>query len=334
MVSALGVGCLPMSGVYGQSPDVDGIATFHRAIDLGISLFDTADIYGLGHNEGLVGRALRGRRDKVILATKVGGLMAEASNAGQGMSPGSGSGWATGFDGRPEYVKRACDASLRRLGIETIDLYQLHRVDPRTPIEDTVGALAELVEVGKVRFIGLCEVLPSDLRRAAAVYPITSLQSEYSLIEREIEREMLGVCEELDVGFLAYAPLGRGLLGGSLTPNSELHVGDIRRSAQLPRVSSEHLADNVSLARIVAEIAAGYNATPAQVALAWLLGRRPWIVPIPGTERIPYLEENVLALDLDLTDGDHELLDSLAAKVRGPRYSAEIAAQADVASPT
>jgi aryl-alcohol dehydrogenase-like predicted oxidoreductase len=310
-----------MSGVYGGSSDADGIAAFHRAVDLGVSLFDTADIYGHGHNEEIVGRALRGRRDRVIVATKFGGVMSADS------------GWTSGFNGRPEYVKQACDASLRRLGIDTIDLYQLHRVDSLTPIEETVGALTELVEEGKIRYIGLCEVLPSDLRRAASVHPITSLQSEYSLLERGVERELLDTCEALGIGLLAYAPLSRGLLGGSLTPSSRLEADDIRRSGQLPRVAPECLVANADLVRTVADIAAIHEATSAQVALAWLLSRRPWIIPIPGTERVAYVEENVLAPDLKLTPRDQELLDSLAARVHGPRYGAEGAAQAAAVSP-
>jgi aryl-alcohol dehydrogenase-like predicted oxidoreductase len=310
-----------MSGVYGGSSDSASIEAFHRAVELGVSLFDTADIYGQGHNEDLVGRALRGRRDKVIVATKVGGIMSSDNH------------WTSGFNGHPKYVKEACTASLRRLGIETIDLYQLHRVDPQTPIEDTVGALAELVEEGKVRFIGLCEVAPADLRRAAAVHPVTSLQSEYSVLERGIEAEMLDVCEELGVGLLPYAPLGRGLLGGSITPDTQFEANDIRRWGQMPRVAAANLAENIELARIVAAVADAHDGTPAQVALAWLLARRPWIVPIPGTERVSYLEENVRAPDLELTTGDVEVLDRLAARVHGSRYGAEGTAQAGLVSP-
>ena len=322
MVSAVGVGCLPMSGVYGALSDGEGIAAFHRAVDLGVSIFDTADIYGLGHNEELVGRALRGHRDQVIVATKFGGIMSATT------------GWAGGFDGRPEYVKQACESSLRRLGIDTIDLYQQHRVDPQTPIEDTIGAVAELVDEGKVRFIGMCEAASSDLRRAVAVHPIATLQSEYSVLERGLEHDVLDTCEELGIGLLPYAPLGRGLLGGSLTASTKLGAGDIRRSAQMPRVSPKNLADNVRLAHVLADIAVAHAATSAQVALAWLLAQRPWIVPIPGTERIPYLEENVRAPDLELTELDRERLDALSALVHGPRYSPEIAAQAAGVSPS
>ncbi|HWE56093.1 MAG TPA: aldo/keto reductase [Acidimicrobiales bacterium] len=320
-VSAVGVGCMPMSGTYGTSSESDSIAVLHRAVELGVSLFDTADIYGQGHNEQIVGRALKGRRDRVVVATKVGGVMSRDDK------------WTSGFNGRPEYVKEACDASLGRLGIDVIDLYQLHRVDPETPIEDTVGAMADLVGSGKVRFIGLCEVAPSDLKRAAAVHPIATLQSEYSLIERDIEREMLGLCEHLGVGLVPYAPLGRGLLGGSITSDTKLEATDIRRSGQMPRVATENLAGNVALAQVVADIAAVYDATPAQVALAWLLSRRSWIVPIPGSGPVEYLEENVLAPDLELDPRDMRLLEGLATQVRGDRYGAEGTAQAALVSP-
>jgi aryl-alcohol dehydrogenase-like predicted oxidoreductase len=306
-VSAIGLGCMPMSGVYGSSPDEDGIATIHRALDLGINLLDTADVYGAGHNEELVGRAIRDRRDEVVLATKFGNVR-DASNRGMTIS------------GRPEYVREACEASLRRLGVETIDLYQQHRVDPDTPIEETVGALAELVEEGKVRFIGLSEALAPDLRRAAAVHPISSLQSEYSLLERGVEAEILDTCEELGIGFLPFAPLVRGLLAGSLTPERELDEGDFRAGGRFPRVGPEHIATNASLAAVVAQIATEHQASAAQVALAWLLSRRPWIVPIPGTKRIAYLDDNAGAPELELTGEDLARLDALSAGVSGERY--------------
>lgn len=306
-VSALGLGCMPMSGSYGTAHDADGIATIHRALELGITLLDTADVYGDGHNEELVGRAIRDRRDEVVLATKFGNVRAA-------------NGRPAGINGRPEYVRAACERSLRRLGVETIDLYQQHRVDPDTPIEETVGALAELVAEGKIRFIGLSEALAPDLRRAAAVHPISSLQSEYSLLERGVEAEVLGVCEELGIGFLPFAPLVRGLLAGSLTTASELEESDARAGDRFPRVGPSHRAANLKLAEVVNEIAIRHDATPSQVALAWLLSRRPWIVPIPGTKRVAYLEDNSRSADVHLGSDDEERLEALAAGVQGGRY--------------
>lgn len=309
VVSAVGLGCMPMSSVYGPAADEDGIATIRRALDLGVNLLDTADVYGNGHNEELVGRAIRGRRDEVVLATKFGISRDRPDRP-------------SGIDGRPEYVRAACEASLRRLGVETIDLYQQHRVDPDVPIEETVGALAGLVEEGKVRFIGLSEALPPDLRRAAAVHPISSLQSEYSLLERGVEGDILDTCGELGIGFLPFAPLVRGLLAGSLTPSMELDAGDWRAGDRFPRVGPENLGANAELAQLVAQIAADHGATPAQIALAWLLGQREWIVPIPGTKRAAYVEDNAGAPDVELTAEDRARLDGLAAGVHGDRYGA------------
>jgi len=298
---------MPMSGSYGNADDSEAIATIHRALDLGITLLDTADVYGAGHNEELVGRAIRDRRDGVVLATKFGNPM-----GGKGE-----------INGRPEYVRQACEASLRRLGVDHIDLYQQHRVDPRTPIEETVGALSELVQEGKIRWIGLSEALAPDIRRAHAVHPVSSVQSEYSLLERGVEQEVLVTCEELGIGFLPFAPLVRGLLAGSLTPGQELDEGDWRAAGRFPRVGPEHLEANAALATAVREIAEAHGATPAQVALAWLLGRKPWIVPIPGTKRARYVEDNAGAADLRLTPDDEARLDGLAAAVQGPRYESE-----------
>jgi aryl-alcohol dehydrogenase-like predicted oxidoreductase len=309
-VSAIGLGCMPMSGVYGNTTDAEGIAAIHRALDLGISLLDTADVYGNGHNEQLVGRAIRGRRDEVVLATKFGNV-----RGAQGR-PAS-------INGRPEYVREACEASLRRLGVDTIDLYQQHRVDPDTPIEETVGAMAELVGEGKVRYLGLSEALAPDLRRAAAVHPISSLQSEYSLLERGVEREVLDACEDLGIGFLPFSPLLRGLLAGSLSADTQLDEGDFRSGDRFPRVGPEHRSANAQLVQVVREIADEHDCTTGQVALAWLLGRRPWIVPIPGTKRTAYVEDNALAPQLTLNPSDRGRLDALSADVQGDRYGGD-----------
>jgi aryl-alcohol dehydrogenase-like predicted oxidoreductase len=295
---------MPMSGSYGDAVDDDGIATIHRALELGVTLLDTADVYGSGHNEELVGRAIADRRDGVVLATKFA------------ITP-------DGINGRPEYVREACEASLRRLGVDHIDLYQQHRVDPKVPIEETIGAMAELVSAGKVRFIGMSEALPPDLRRAAAVHPISSLQSEYSLMERGVEGEILDTCEELGIGFLPFSPLGRGLLGGSITAGQQFEESDWRGQGRFPRVGPDHLEANAALVAAVTEIAEAKGASKAQVALAWILGRKPWIVPIPGTKRAKYIEDNAGAPDVTLDAADNERLDALAAGVEGPRYESE-----------
>jgi aryl-alcohol dehydrogenase-like predicted oxidoreductase len=306
-VSALGLGCMGMSEFYGPSSDEESIATIHRALDAGVTLLDTADVYGSGHNEHLVGRAIAGRRDEVFLATKFGHVRDE-------------DGRFVGIDGRPAYVRTACEASLRRLGVETIDLYQQHRVDRNTPIEETVGAMHELVVAGKVRYLGLSEAQPEDIRRAAATAPIASLQSEYSLLERGVEDGVLPACEELGIGFLAYAPLGRGLLGGAIRSQSDLDDADTRRQGRYPRLALENLDANLALLVAVDEVAVSHGATPAQIALAWLLARAPWIVPIPGTRRARYLDANLAALELELEPGETARLDELAARVSGARY--------------
>jgi aryl-alcohol dehydrogenase-like predicted oxidoreductase len=305
IVSAVGLGCMPLSGSYGRVDDADGIRAIHCALDVGITLFDTADVYGLGHNERLLSRALAERRDEVVIATKFGNVFDEQS------------GRAGRIDGSRDYVRTACEASLRRLGIETIDVYQLHRVDPEVPIEETVGALAELVAEGKVRHIGLSEALPPDIRRACAVHPVATLQSEYSLFERGVETEILDTCDELGIGFLAYAPLGRGILAGSQGPQDET---DKRATEIYPRVGPSHRAANAELVGAVREVADARGATNAQVALAWLLSRRPFVVPIPGTKRTHYVEENARAPEVELSEEDIGALDGLAARVSGSRY--------------
>ena len=306
IVSAVGLGCMPMSGSYGRSDDEEATRAIHRALDVGVTLIDTADVYGLGRNERLVGRAIAGRRDEVVLATKFGNVFDEDRGR-------------TGtIDGSRGYVRRACDASLRRLGVDVIDLYQQHRVDPATPVEETVGALAELVEQGKVRHVGLSEATAEDIRRAYAVHPLASLQSEYSLFERGVEVEVLAICTELGIGFLAYAPLGRGILAGSAEPQDHT---DRRATETYPRVGPSHREANTRLADEVREVAGRRGATPAQVALAWLLSRQSSVVPIPGTKRSRYVEENARAVEVKLQSDDLLKLDGLASRVSGRRYA-------------
>ncbi len=310
VVSAIGLGCMGMSEFYGTPDEAEAIRTIHRALELGVTLLDTADMYGRGANEELVGRALRDRREQALVATKFGIVRTD--------DPGLRS-----FDGSPEYVRSSCEASLRRLGIDVIDLYQLHRVDPDVPIEETVGAMAELVAEGKVRYIGLSEALEEDIRRAAAVAPIASLQNEYSLFERYVEGGVLDVCEELGIGLLAYAPLGRAMLTGRLRSLGDLGEADARRT--WPRFSEENIDQNLELVGRLEAFAADKGATAGQLALAWLLAQRPWIVPIPGTKRVAYLEENAAAVEVELTAAELALLDETvpARAVAGDRYPPE-----------
>jgi aryl-alcohol dehydrogenase-like predicted oxidoreductase len=293
-VSALGLGCMSMSGTYGKSDDAASIAVIHRALDLGVTFLDSSDMYGWGHNEELLARALAGRRQGVAVATKFG----------QVRSPDGGGNLV---DGSAAYVRTACEASLRRLGTDTIDLYYQHRVDPKVSIEETVGAMARLREEGKVRALGLCEVAPATLRRAQAVHPIAALQMEYSLLYRQPAEEILAVCRELGVAFVAYAPIGRSLLAGGVERPEDVPADDRRR--QHPRFQGGNLDHNARLVRRLAEIARGKGATPAQLALAWLLALGRDIVPIPGTKRVDRLEENVGALGVRLDADDLRQID-------------------------
>ncbi len=306
-VSALGLGCMAMSEFYGPHDDEQSISTIRRALDLGLNFLDTADVYGRGQNEELVGRAIRGRRNRVILATKFGIVRNDDPQA-------------RGVEGRPQYVRKCCDASLQRLGVDVIDLYYQHRVDPQVPIEDTVGAMAELVQAGKVRYLGLSEAAPQTLRRAAAVHKIAALQSEYSLWTREPEQEVLPACRQLGIGFVAYSPLGRGFLAGQVRRIDDMAEDDWRRFN--PRFQRENLARNLELVQRIERFAAGKGCTPAQLALAWLLARGDDIVPIPGTRRIARLEENIRALEVELSRDEVQELDELlpVGAAAGLRY--------------
>lgn len=311
-VSELGLGCMGMSEFYGRRDEGEAVATIHRALDLGVTFLDTADMYGPFTNEQLVGRAIAGRRDEVQLATKFGNERLP-------------DGTRLGINGRPEYVRSACDASLQRLGVDHVDLYYQHRVDKTVPIEETVGAMAELVAAGKVRHLGLSEASAATIRRAHATHPITALQSEYSLFTRDLEDEILPTLRELGIGLVPYSPLGRGILTGTITSDASLEEGDSRRSAYFPRLNGEGLRANLRLVDRVRAIAEEKGCTPGQLALAWVLAQGDdalGVAPIPGTKRVEYLEENAAAAAVELTDTDLAALDGAVPRgaVVGERY--------------
>ncbi|WP_152045060.1 aldo/keto reductase [Aureimonas psammosilenae] len=306
-VSAVGLGCMGMSEFYGNGDDKESVDVIHRALDLGVTFLDTADMYGVGRNEELVGRAIKNRRDGVVLATKFGNVRGPK-------------GERLGINGRPDYVRQACDASLKRLGVEVIDLYYQHRVDPNVPIAETVGAMGELVRAGKVHYLGLSEAGPETIRRAHREHPITALQTEYSLWSRDPEDELLSVCRELGIGFVPYSPLGRGFLTGRFKSAADLPDDDFRKGS--PRFSAENFDENLKLVSVVESIAKRHDAKASQVALAWVMAQGDDIVPIPGTKRIRYLEENVEGASLTLSKTDLEELDAAFPKdaAAGTRY--------------
>ena len=309
-VSAIGLGCMSMTPIYGEPRAADAIETIHRAAELGIDFIDTSDAYGKGENEKLVGRALLGRRDKYVLSTKFGNLRRPDG------TPAA--------DGRPAYVRQACDASLKRLGTDVIDLYYIHRVDQSVPIEDTVGAMAQLIEEGKVRYLGISEAAPATIRRAHATHPMTALQTEYSLWSRDVESEILGLCKELGIGFVAYSPLGRGFLTGTITAPDQIGANDAR--ARMPRFDRENFQRNYELVAELKKLAAAERSTPAQLAIAWLLSREGGIVPLAGTSHKRWLEENAAAAGIRISPATEAALARIfkPGAARGARYPAAL----------